>query len=76
MRLTTKLLLRIRSLFRRATVEDELDEELRYHVERQIDEDIARGMSPRDARDAALRAFGGYQQKKEECRDMRGLNVA
>jgi macrolide transport system ATP-binding/permease protein len=32
-------------------------------------------MNPRDARDAALRAFGGYQQKKEECRDMRGLNL-
>jgi macrolide transport system ATP-binding/permease protein len=75
MRQLTKFLLRLRSLFSRTAVENELDEELRYHVERQIDEDIARGMSPRDARDAALRAFGGYQQKKEECRDMRGLNV-
>ena len=75
MRQLTKFLLRLRSLFSRTAVENELDEELRYHVERQIDEDIARGMSPRDARDAALRAFGGYQQKKEECRDMRGLNM-
>jgi predicted permease len=75
MRQLTKFFLRLRSLFSRAAVENELDEELRYHVERQIDEDIARGMSPRAARDAALRAFGGYQQKKEECRDMRGLNL-
>ena len=74
MRHWTKFQLRLRSLFSRTAVENELDEELRYHVERQIDEDIARGMSPREARDAALREFGGYQQKKEECRDMRGLN--
>jgi predicted permease len=75
MRQVTKFRLRLRSLFSRTEVENELDEELRYHVQRQIDEDIARGMSPPDAKDAALREFGGYQQKKEECRDMRGLNL-
>lgn len=74
MRLVTKIRLRLRSLFSRTAVETELDEELRYHVERQIDEDIARGIPPEEARCAALRAFGGYQQKKEECRDMRGIN--
>ena len=66
MRQLTKAGLRFRTIFARATVEDELDEELRYHVERQIDEDIARGMSPKEARLAALKEFGGYQQKKEE----------
>ncbi len=74
MRLITKIRLRLRSLFSRTAVETELDEELRYHIERQIDEDIARGVPPDEARSAALRAFGGYQQKKEECRDMRGIN--
>jgi hypothetical protein len=38
--------LRLRSLFRRKQVEQELDEELRYHLERQIEELIARGMTP------------------------------
>ncbi len=75
MRQLTKSALRLRSVLSRTQVENELDEEFRYHVERQIDEDIARGMDPKEARFAALKEFGGYQQKKEECRDMRGLNL-
>src|SRR3569833_3361016 len=75
MRQRTIFQLRLRTAFSRGAVESDLDEELRYHIERQIDEDIARGMSPREARAAALREFGGYQQKKEECRDMRGFNM-
>jgi len=66
--------LRLRSLFRRAQVEQELDEELRYHLERQIEEHIAKGMTPEEARYAALRAMGGVEQRKEECRDMRRVN--
>src|SRR6185295_7112940 len=75
MRLRSIFRLRLRSLLSRKTVESELDEELRYHLERQIDEDIARGMSLKDARHAALRAIGGYEQRREECRDMRGFNL-
>jgi macrolide transport system ATP-binding/permease protein len=75
MRQWTIFQLRLRTAFSRSAVENDLDEELRYHIERQIDEDIARGMNPREARAAALREFGGYQQKKEECRDMRGFNM-
>jgi hypothetical protein len=63
--------LRLRSLFRRAQVEQELDEELRYHLDRQIEEHISRGMTPEEARYAALRAMGGVERRKEECRDMR-----
>jgi predicted permease len=63
--------LRLRSLFRRAQVERELDEELLYHIERQIEEHIAKGMTPDEARYAALRAMGGVERRKEECRDMR-----
>ena len=62
---------RLRSLFRRAQVEQELDEELQYHIERQIEEHIAKGMTPEEARYAALRAMGGVERRKEECRDMR-----
>ncbi len=75
MRRLTNLQLRLRSVVSRGTVESELDEELRYHIERQIDENVARGMAPEDARCAAAREFGGYQQVKEECRDTRGWNL-
>src|SRR4030095_4956635 len=67
--------LRLRSLFRRAQVEEELDEELRYHIERQIEEHIAKGMMPEEARYAALRAMGGVERRKEECRDMRRVSL-
>src|SRR5215831_15947117 len=67
--------LRLRSLFRRAKVEQELDEELRYHLERQIEEHIAKGMTPEEARYAALRAMGGVERRKEECRDTRRVRL-
>lgn len=66
--------LRLRSLLARGKVESELEEELRYHLERQIDLYVAAGMSVEDARHAALRSIGGLEQAKEGCRDMRGLN--
>lgn len=75
MRLANTLKARLRSLFRRSRVELELDEELRYHIDRQTDENIASGMTHRDARIAALRDFYGFDQRKEECRDMRGVNL-
>jgi hypothetical protein len=60
---------------RHAQVEQELDEELRYHLERQVEENIAKGMTPEEARYAALRAMGGVERRKEECRDMRRVNL-
>ena len=67
--------LRLRSLFRRGQVEAELDEELRYHLERQIEVNTAAGMSVEQARYAALRAMHGLDQRKEECRDMRRVRL-
>src|SRR5215470_11652114 len=67
--------LRLRSLFRRSQVEQELDEELRYHIERQTEELITKGMAPEEARYAALRALGGIEQRKEECRDIRRVSL-
>ena len=75
MRAVRKLGLRLRSLFGRARMEAELDEELRYHLDRQMDALKARGLSHEDARLAALREFGGIEQRKEECRDARGLQL-
>jgi putative ABC transport system permease protein len=56
-------------------VEQELDEELRYHLEQSIESYVGRGMSRDDARYAALRDFGGLDQQKEQCRDTRGVNL-
>jgi predicted permease len=65
--------LRLRSLFRGRNVEQELSEELQFHLEHKIEEGIARGLSPEEARYAALRSMGGLEQRKEEIRDMRHL---
>jgi putative ABC transport system permease protein len=67
--------LRLRSIFRRGQVEAELNEELRYHLERQIEVNTAAGMSVEEARYAALRAMHGLDQRKEECRDMRRVRL-
>jgi predicted permease len=67
--------LRLRSLFRRARIEDELDEELRFHLEQRIAQEIAGGKTPEDARYIALQSMEGLEQRKEECRDMRRMNV-
>ena len=68
------LRMRLRSLFRRARVERELDEELRYHLDRETDFNIAQGMSPDEARFAALRDISDIELRREECRDMRRVN--
>ena len=57
MRLLDALLLRLRSLFRGTRVEHDLDDELRFHVEAQVEELVAKGLSPEHARTAALRAL-------------------
>jgi predicted permease len=69
------LRLRLRAIFKRRRAERELDEELGYHVKRQIEQNVARGMTPQDARYAALREFGGVAQIQEQCRDARRLNT-
>jgi predicted permease len=63
--------MRARSLGRRGRVDDELDRELRFHLDQEAGEYRARGMSPEDARNAALRRIGGVAQVQEECREMR-----
>jgi hypothetical protein len=55
-------------------VEQELDDELEFHLENKIEEGIANGLSPREARYRALRAMDGLEQRKEEMRDMRRIH--
>ncbi len=64
--------LRIKSLFRRSEVEAELDEELRYHLDRQTEANRAAGMPDVEARRAAAVRLGGIEGRKEECRDALG----
>src|ERR1700676_3941584 len=66
--------LRLRSILRRTRVEQELDEELQFHLVHKIEDGIAHGLSPKDARYAALRAMDGLEQQKEEMRDMRRIH--
>jgi predicted permease len=65
---------RFRSLLRKDAVERETDQELRFHLERQIAERVSSGMLPEEARRAALLEFGGVEQFKEDCREARGVN--
>src|SRR5215510_1757761 len=63
----------LRALLRGTRVERELDEELRYHIERQTEQNIRLGMNPEEARLAARKAFGGVEQAKERSRDAGGV---
>lgn len=55
-------------------MEEELHEELQFHIDHKIEEGIANGLTPAEARLAALRAMDGLEQRKEEARDARGVH--
>jgi hypothetical protein len=59
-------------LFRRSRLEAQLGAELRDHIEREVADDVAAGMSEADARRRARIELGGPEQVKELCRDVRG----
>jgi predicted permease len=63
---------RVRSLFRRRKVEVELDDELRFHVDRQAEKHAQSGISSAEARRRANLEFGGMDRAREESRDARG----
>lgn len=67
--------LRLRSIFHRNHADRELDRELRGHIDTQVDELVARGMPPDEARRVALSTFGGLERVREEARDARGVSV-
>jgi predicted permease len=69
----SKLKTWLRALLRRSEVERELNEEFRFHIERQTEQNIRLGMNPEEARFAARKAFGGVERAKERSRDARGV---
>ncbi len=66
---------RIAALFRRRRLDDDLDEELRSHLEMAIERNLRQGLSEEQARRRAVLDLGGVEQTKERYRDQRGLPV-
>jgi len=66
--------LRLKSLLRGRRVEEELNEELQFHLDQKIAQGVAAGLSPKEARYAAMRAMDGLEQRKEQIRDTRHVN--
>src|SRR5216683_3052958 len=56
--------------FRKKDIEQDLDDEIREHLELEISGNVARGMSPEDARAAAQRRFGNIALVKEDVRSV------
>ena len=67
------LLSRCASVFRRKRLDEDLNDELRSHIELAVEENMQHGMTEEEARTAALRAFGGVTQTRENYRVQRGL---
>src|ERR1051326_6765693 len=59
-------------LWRKGKCEEELEKELRFHLDEHTADLIAQGYSPDEARRQARLALGGPEQVKEQCRDARG----
>ena len=72
-RIASQIRHRLRGLFRRSAIEQELDEELALHLEMEAEANIRRGMSPEAARRQAVLALGGVEGTKEAVRDSRGV---
>ena len=66
------LVFRFRSLFRRGAVENELDEELRFHLEQQVERHVRSGLTREEATRQTRLQFGGLGHVKEDCRESRG----
>jgi predicted permease len=66
---------RLRALFRRRVVETELEQELRFHFENEVEKYKNMGMAPEEALRHARLSFGGHDQIKEDCREARGTHL-
>ncbi len=66
---------RFRALFRRRAMETELDQELRFHFENEVEKLKRAGATQQEALRHARLAFGGHDQIKEDCREARGTSL-
>ena len=69
------ILFRIRSLFRRNKAEADLDDELRFHREQELDKYGKSGIADAEALRRVRLNFGGVEQVKEECREAWGIHL-
>ena len=69
------IMTRLRSLWQRARVSREMDDEVRFHIEMEIDAHMKRGVAPVEARRLALRDLGGIDQTKEAIREVRSTRA-
>ena len=60
----------LQRLFRRTQMEDQLNKELRFHIDQHAADLLARGYPAAEAQRQAVLAFGGTEQIKEDCRDV------
>ncbi len=68
MRWLHQFAIKVRMIFGRAQAGVRLDDELRFHLDRQIEENLAAGMDPDKARAAALRSFGNPALLRDQTR--------
>ncbi len=68
------LYFRLRSLFRYGMVERELDEELRFHFEQQVEKYVRSGLTREEAARRCRLEFGFVNEVKEDCREARGVS--
>jgi macrolide transport system ATP-binding/permease protein len=66
------IVFRLRSLFRRTAIENELDDELQFHIEQQVEKLARAGLTRDEAARQTRLQFGGLSQVKEDCRESRG----
>ena len=64
-----------RDLSHQGQIENDLSEEMQFHLQSEIKKNIASGMTAEAARYAALRSFGGVDQVRDQCRDIRSARV-
>lgn len=67
------LIFRFRALFRRSAVENELDDELRFHLEQQVEKHVRSGLTREEALRQTRLQFGAMDHVKEDCRESRGI---
>lgn len=69
------LIFRLRALFRHRQAEDDMQEELQYHLERQSEKYVHAGLAPEQANRKARIALGGPEQVGQQCREARGTRL-
>jgi len=69
------IVFRLRSLFRRSMVENDLNDELQFHIEHHVEKLVRAGLTREEAARQARLQFGGLSQVKEDCRESRGITL-